>query len=384
MSHARWQRWPTIRPSKPFTSFPGSKPTATHAPQLRYHGPIPMNPTPQLVESLPASAAMLSRTRFRVLALISVGTMINYLDRTVLGVAAPHHGNRSAHFPGRYGNRLLRVLMELCRGADPGWLGPRPHRHAPHLFPRGHLSGRSSPCSRVSLTASRHCRVSPRPGRQRGAMLSDQQRVVATWFREHERAQATAVYTVGEYLGLACFGPLLFWISRRFGWRVAFLGGGRRRHCLRRHLVGALPRARNPRAPRQSPAAAEPMSWTQIRRLLRYRQIWGASIGQFGGNSTLVFFLTWFPTYLARERQYGLDARRILRHPAIPGRGLRRPPGRLGIRHVAQAHRLAQPGPQAASHRRPLWRIHHHPRQLCDRRCAGDRNLLRSPSSARG
>jgi ACS family D-galactonate transporter-like MFS transporter len=33
------------------------------------------------------------------------------------------------------------------------------------------------------------------------------------------------------------------------------------------------------------------MRWTQIRRLLRYRQVWGASIGQFGGNSTLVFFL---------------------------------------------------------------------------------------------
>src|SRR6185369_7498934 len=31
--------------------------------------------------------------RFRVLALISVGTMINYLDRTVLGVAAPSLSN---------------------------------------------------------------------------------------------------------------------------------------------------------------------------------------------------------------------------------------------------------------------------------------------------
>jgi ACS family D-galactonate transporter-like MFS transporter len=28
----------------------------------------------------------------------------------------------------------------------------------------------------------------------------------------------------------------------------------------------------------------------------------GASIGQFGGNSTLVFFLTWFPTYLVTAR----------------------------------------------------------------------------------
>ena len=28
----------------------------------------------------------------------------------------------------------------------------------------------------------------------------------------------------------------------------------------------------------------------------------GASIGQFGGNSTQVFFVTWFPTYLVTAR----------------------------------------------------------------------------------
>ena len=30
-----------------------------------------------------------SRSRFLVLALLATGTMINYLDRTVLGIAAP-------------------------------------------------------------------------------------------------------------------------------------------------------------------------------------------------------------------------------------------------------------------------------------------------------
>ena len=40
-------------------------------------------------------------------------------------------------------------------------------------------------------------------------------------------------------------------------------------------------------------------------KLLSYRQVWGAAIGQFAGNSTLVFFLTWFPTYLATERHMG-------------------------------------------------------------------------------
>ena len=45
--------------------------------------------------------------------------------------------------------------------------------------------------------------------------------------------------------------------------------------------------------------------WRHIAFLLRQRQILGASIGQFASNSTLVFFLTWFPTYLATERQMG-------------------------------------------------------------------------------
>jgi ACS family D-galactonate transporter-like MFS transporter len=42
--------------------------------------------------------------------------------------------------------------------------------------------------------------------------------------------------------------------------------------------------------------------WRTIGRLLKHRQLTGICLGQFAGNSTLVFFLTWFPTYLATER----------------------------------------------------------------------------------
>jgi hypothetical protein len=37
----------------------------------------------------PSKPQRRTRVRFEILALISVGTMINYLDRTVLGIAAP-------------------------------------------------------------------------------------------------------------------------------------------------------------------------------------------------------------------------------------------------------------------------------------------------------
>ncbi len=36
-----------------------------------------------------AATARRSKARYRILALLAVGTMINYLDRTVLGIAAP-------------------------------------------------------------------------------------------------------------------------------------------------------------------------------------------------------------------------------------------------------------------------------------------------------
>jgi ACS family D-galactonate transporter-like MFS transporter len=54
-----------------------------------------------------------------------------------------------------------------------------------------------------------------------------------------------------------------------------------------------------------APAAPVAFSWANIYFLFKQRQVLGASIGQFTSNSTLVFFLTWFPTYLATERHMG-------------------------------------------------------------------------------
>lgn len=86
-------------------------------------------------------------------------------------------------------------------------------------------------------------------------------RVVVTWFPDQERAKATAAYTVGEYLGLACFGPLLFWISHRFEWRslffvtvgLVFAGAWR-----------ALYRDPETAGPAAGSLAAKPIHWAQI------------------------------------------------------------------------------------------------------------------------
>src|SRR4029077_13101990 len=48
-------------------------------------------------------------------------------------------------------------------------------------------------------------------------------RVLATWFPQHERARANAVYSFGQYVGLGFLSVPLFWITQRFGWRGLFI-----------------------------------------------------------------------------------------------------------------------------------------------------------------
>lgn len=257
-----------------------------------------------------------TRSRFGMLGLIATGTLINYLDRTILGIAAPalmhdlaidaavmgvvfsafSWSYAAAQVPGglfldRFGTKLTYGLSVAL------WsLFTLLHAFASNL---GVLLG-----LRLALGVSE------------APCFPANSRVVATWFPQSERAFATSVYTVGEYIGLAFLSPLLFWMLAHHGWHSLFLSSG---------LLGvvfAFVWWRKYREPYQSDttnqaerdlivagggvvahqAAGAPIDWSAARRLLQFRQMWGICIGQFASNSTLVFFLTWFPSYLATER----------------------------------------------------------------------------------
>ncbi|AOV10437.1 MFS transporter [Klebsiella michiganensis] len=263
---------------------------------------------------LPSATQKRTKTRIVILMLLSIGTMINYLDRTILGVVAPKLTSEIdidpammgivfsafawtyalAQIPGgmfldRFGNKLTYALsiffwstFTLLQSFSVGLKSL--------LLLRLGLGISEAPCFPVNS------------------------RVVSKWFPQHERARATATYTVGEYIGLAAFSPLLFLILEHHGWRTLFF------------LTGGLGIAftfvwwKFYHEPHESKTANKeeleyigventasvneniPFNWHDAKRLLCCRQIIGASLGQFSGNTTLVFFLTWFPTYLANER----------------------------------------------------------------------------------
>ncbi|WEY40958.1 MFS transporter [Paraburkholderia sp. SUR17] len=280
-----------------------------------------------------AATARRSKARYRILALLAVGTMINYLDRTVLGIAAPQLTKElgigaalmglifsafswsyvAAQIPGglfldRFGSRVTYYLSMTL------W--------SVFTLLQGFVSG---------VGALFACRLGL--GVTEAPCFPTNSRVVATWFPQRERAMATGTYTVGEYIGLAFFSPFLFALMGAFGWRslfyvvggVGIVFGGiwwlfyrePREHPAANqaeldyieagggltHRKPADTAAQNARAASEGKKGG--FEWRTIGRLLKHRQLTGICLGQFAGNSTLVFFLTWFPTYLATERHMG-------------------------------------------------------------------------------
>jgi ACS family D-galactonate transporter-like MFS transporter len=264
------------------------------------------------------AAGKRTRVRLLILALVTSGTMINYLDRTVLGVSAPSL-TRDLHLdPAVLGIVFSAFSWTYAMAQIPGGIfldrfGARITYFLSLGFwslftlAQGFAGGLGSLLAfRLGL------------GVAEAPCFPTNSRVVSTWFPQHERARATGVYSVGEYVGLAFLSPLLFWIIASFGWRVLFIGVG-----VLGVSFGLLWFATY-REPHESKlvnqaeldyiAAGDTIgkhtdnirfSWSTVAKLLRSRQIVGAALGQFAGNCTLVFFLTWFPTYLASERHMG-------------------------------------------------------------------------------
>lgn len=265
-----------------------------------------------------AQAASGGRTRVRyfILALILIATIINYVDRVNISIAAPFMSKdlgidkvqlgfifsafswtyAFALLPGGYlvdllGSRIMYgVSLVLWSGAT---------------VLQGFAGGFSS------LFAARLG-----VGLMEAPAFPANTRAVTMWFPQRERGLATSIFLVGQYAATALFSGLLLWLTVTFGWRAVFyLTGGigiafgaawlalyrdplqsRRMNAAELAYIeegGGL--ARN--------AAKSPVTMHQVMQLFHYRQIWAVCLGKFASNSALTFFLTWFPTYLIEERK---------------------------------------------------------------------------------
>ena len=266
-----------------------------------------------------AQSSRPTRARFGILALIAVGTMINYLDRTVLGIAAPQLTRDLGLNATVMGVVFSAFSWTYVAAQVPGGLfldrfGTKLTYFLSITFWSIFTLLQAFATGFTSLVAFRFgLGVSEAP------CFPTNSRIVGTWVPREERARATGVYTVGEYVGLAVFSPFLFWLMATFTWHALFVVVGllgivfgiawwflfREPEESRWANRAELELIREGGGLAHADAGKSGFSWPGVKVLLASRQMWGAAIGQFAGNSTLVFFLTWFPTYLATERHMG-------------------------------------------------------------------------------
>lgn len=256
-----------------------------------------------------------------MLALVFINVVINYLDRTNISVAAPALSKdlelspvqlgyifsafgwtyAALQIPGgliadRFGPRILYAaclitwsIATLCQGLASGFVSLFGFRLATGAF--------EAPSYPIN------------------------NRIVTSWFPDHERASAIALYVSGQFIGLAFLTPVLALVQVAYGWRGLFFITGliglvwgvvwyafyrdplEHKKVSQSELDYIERGGGSVNKPKSNGKAT--WSWTNVKQVFSSRTLWGVYIGQFAVNATLWFFLTWFPTYLVKYR--GLD-----------------------------------------------------------------------------
>jgi ACS family hexuronate transporter-like MFS transporter len=134
-------------------------------------------------------------------------------------------------------------------------------------------------------------------------------KVATEWFPERERALASGIFNSGSAVGAILAPPIVAWILLRYGWPPAFVAVG---------AVGLiwfvlwLPVYRSPHA-----AAAEfgapPIP---VRVLVRTRVVLAFTLSKTFLDPVWYFYIFWFPEYLKRAR--GFDMAAIGKYSWIP------------------------------------------------------------------
>jgi len=263
-----------------------------------------------------------SRARYLIMLLLFVTVVINYLDRSNLSVAAPLLAKDLAIEPARMGLILSAFGWTYAALQVPGgWLVDKvpPRILYPAAIALWSLAtiGLGFVGNIVGLIVLRLA-----VGALEAPAYPINNRVVTTWFPERERATAIGFYTSGQFVGLAFLTPVLVALQQSFGWQMVFVvtggvgilwaaiwyavyrepkefaGANAAEIALIQQGGGLVDLDQRNR----SRSAFQP---GDLMAVLNNRKLWGIYLGQFCLNSTLWFFLTWFPTYLVKYR--GMD-----------------------------------------------------------------------------
>jgi ACS family hexuronate transporter-like MFS transporter len=245
-----------------------------------------------------------SRWRWVIIGFAFLATVINYLDRQTLSIAAPvlrdeFRLSNEAYSWVLFGFLLAYTIMNGVSGAVIDRLGTKVGyalcvawwsvAEILHVFARGAMS----------LTLLRFALGAGEAGNWPAAV-----KAVAQWFPSKERPLASGIFNSGASVGAIVAPPLVAWLLLQFGWRTAFVAVGMTGLAWLAAWLALCPNA----APAARVGAGAPAPRSALRgwSLVRTRFVASFTVAKVFMDPVWYFYSFWFPEYLKRARHFDL------------------------------------------------------------------------------
>jgi ACS family hexuronate transporter-like MFS transporter len=236
-----------------------------------------------------------------MVGLVFWATVINYLDRQTLSVAAPvlmdqfRMSNRTySHII--FGFMLAYTIMNGVSGALIDRLGTRVGYALTTAWWSAAAMLHALATGPWSLGICRFILGMGEAGNWPAGV-----KVVAEWIPVEERALASGIFNSGSSIGAILAPPLVAWIVLKFGWRQAFLAVGATGFAW---LFIWLAIYYTPAEDKQGTGS----SGISLVRLFRTRFVWSFTVSKIFFDPVWYFYIFWFPAYLKQARHFDLSA----------------------------------------------------------------------------
>ena len=255
--------------------------------------------------------------RWTVLALLFLGGMINYLDRSAIGVAAPFLSKQLSLTPSELG----WVFSVFFFG------------YAAFCFVGGYAADRIGARNVFAIAAvvwSVFCGLTAFVfsyasllivrlifGAGEGPYGSATNKMISNWFPRRQQGSAVGWANAGTPLGGAIAGPIVGFIALAYGWRVSFVVIALVGLCwaiVWMLLVTERPErdadvsAGERTATATGPEVRSTGPRASLRRLLIRPGVLATAFAFFGYAYILYFFLSWFPSYLTMQQHLSISS----------------------------------------------------------------------------
>lgn len=267
--------------------------------------------------SVAAAVSKIKHLRWYICGLLFFATVVNYIDRQVLGSLAPELKTTLGWTESEYSH--IVIWFQIAYGAMfVVWGG---------LIDRiGVKLGFAIAIVVWSLAGMGHALVATAVGFSvarfmlgvgEAANFPGALKTVAEWFPKRERALATGIFNAGTNVGAIIAPAVALMLSARYGWRSAFLFTGAAGLLWLVFWVRYYQRPEDHRRlsdeefklirDGEEVEVKEKTPWLQ---LLGYRQLWAFALGKMLTDPVWWFYLFWLPKFL--NQNYGVKGTALI------------------------------------------------------------------------